>query len=288
MAEAEDVITDIARHATVYAQALWRRHRATSPAIQTVALADVAQRIDLLIAAVFGTTYRLRTAQPPAPTTFLSRAFRHRERPRVQGAIPATDGVSIWLPSAAGIADPAVALDRLRAVALQQAMRASRGSAALMIAHVSPLVRDLYLLMEAHAADDALARQLPGIVGSLNALRRAALAVRPAMASFPVDRRPLERFVRTLLQRECGNPDRGAPVSASPEESARVARRLAAEIAPDAEIARRLGANPLFKDWWTGELRAPNPVAQATAIWSALTLYMRPWRSPATQATTGR
>jgi nitric oxide reductase NorD protein len=31
MAEAEDVITDVARHATVYAQALWRRHRPLPP-----------------------------------------------------------------------------------------------------------------------------------------------------------------------------------------------------------------------------------------------------------------
>lgn len=264
MAEAEDVITDVARHATVYAQALWRRHRAIPPPTRTVALADVAQRIELLIAAVFGTTYRLRTAQAPAPTTFLTKAFGRRERPRVQRAIPATDGVSIWLPSDAGIADPDVAMDRFRTVALQQAMRASRGSA-LMSAQATPLVRDVYLLIEAHAADEALARQLPGIVGSLNALRRAALAARPPMASFPVERRPLETFVRTLLQRECGYPDGDVPVPTSPEESARVARRLAAEIVPDAGMTRLLGANPLFKDWWTGELRAPNSAGATLA-----------------------
>ena len=266
MAEAEDVITDVARHATVYAQALWRRHRATThPPLRTVVLADVAQRIDLLIAAVFGTTYRLRTAQAPAPTTFLAKAFRRRERPRVQRAIPATDGVSIWLPSDPGIANPAVAMDRLRTVALQQAMRASRGSAALMSAQATPLVRDVYLLIEARAADEALARELPGIVGSLNALRRAALEARPAMASFPVERRPLETFVRTLLQHECGRPNSDLPVSESPEESARVARRLAAAIVPDAGMTRLLGSNPLFKDWWTGELRAPNPTVATLA-----------------------
>ena len=127
MAEAEDVITDVARHATVYAQALWRRHRATHPPIRTLALPDVAQRIDLLIAAVFGTSYRLRTAQAPAHPTFLAKALQRRERPRVERAIPATDGVSIWLPYDTGIEDPAIALDRFRAVALQQAMRASSG-----------------------------------------------------------------------------------------------------------------------------------------------------------------
>ena len=261
MAEAEDVITDVARHATVFAQALWRRHRTTPPPARTVALAEVAQRIDLLIAAVFGTSYRLRTAQAPAPTTFLAKLLRRHERPRVRHAVPATDGMSIWLPSAAGIADPAVALDRLRTVALQQAMRASRGSALLLSAQASPLLRDVYLLVEAHAADEALARLLPGIAGSLNALRRAALAARPAMASFSVKRRPLETFVRTLLQRECGHPTGDMPVSSSPEESAHAARQLAAQIMPDAGRTRLLGSNPLFKDWWTGELRAPTSAA---------------------------
>ncbi|MDQ3259847.1 MAG: hypothetical protein M3Q00_03525, partial [Pseudomonadota bacterium] len=200
MAEAEDVITDVAWHATIYAQRLWRRQRAKPPPTRTIALADVSQRIDLLIAAVFGTSYRLRTAQAPAPTTFLATVFRRHERPRVRHAVPATDGVSIWLPSVAGIADPAVAIDLLRTVALQQAMRASRGSALLLSAQASPLIREIYLLVEAHAADELLACQLPGIIGSLNALRRAALAARPAMASFPVARRPLETFVRTLLE----------------------------------------------------------------------------------------
>ncbi len=261
MAEAEDVITDVARHATLFAQRLWHRHRATPPPTQTIALADVARRIELLIAAVFGATYQLRTAQAPAPATFLAQALCRRERPRVRHALPATDGVNIWLPSAAGIGDAAVALDRLRTIALQQAMRASRGSALLLSAQTSPLVRDVYLLVEALAADEALVRLLPGIAGSLHALRREALAARPAMASFAVTRRPLEAFVRTLLQRECGHPTGDIPVSTSPEESAHAARQLAAQIMPDAGRTRLLGANPLFKDWWTGELRAPNSAA---------------------------
>ena len=262
MAEAEDVITDVARHATIYAQALWRRHRAQSPPARTVALADVAQRIDLLIAAVFGTTYRVRTAQTPAPSTFLATAFRRRERPRVQRAIPATDGVCIWLPGDAGIMDPAIAMDRLRTMALQQAMRCCRGSAAFMQTLATPLIRDVYLLIEAYAADAALARLLPGMATSLNALRQAALAERPALATFPAGRQSLEAFVRTLLLQDCRHPDATISISASPEESARVAHRLAAQFVPAAGTVHSLGANPLFKDWWTGELRAPIGVAQ--------------------------
>ncbi len=260
MAEAEEIITDLARHATVYAQALWRRHRARSAPTPMLALTDVAQRIDLLIVAVFGTSYQLRSAQTPAPATFLAQVFRRREDPRVQYAIPATDGWSIWLPADAGISDAALATERLRTVALQQAMRASRGSAALISAQATPLIRDVYLLIEAQAADEALARELPGIIGSLNALRRAALAARPALASFSAQRQPLEKYVRSLLQRGCGIANGDEPLPASPQESARAAHRLAAAIVPETGMTRLLGANPLFKDWWTGELRAPNPL----------------------------
>ena len=260
MAEAEDLITDVARHATVVAQALWRRHRAAAPQTRPVALADVAPRIDLLIAAVFGTRYRLRTAQAPAPPTLLAQAFQRHDRPRVQLAVPATDGVCIWLPPDTGITDPALAADRFRTVALQQAMRAHRGSAGLLPLSPEPWVRDLYLLIEANAADAALARQLPGLAHALNALRRAALAARPPMQSFAPGRRPIEAYLRRLLRRDCDGigRDADAPMPASPEASAAMARRLAAEIVPDAAAARRLGASPLFKDWWTGELRVPS------------------------------
>ena len=261
MAEAEDVITDAARHATVFAQALWRRHRAKGSPVRTVALADIVQRLDLLIVAAFGSPFRIRSAQTPAPPTFLSNVFRGGERPRAQYALPATDGVSIWLPNDSGIADPIRAMDRFRTAALQQAMRATRRSAALISVQATPLIRDLYLLLEALAADEELARRLPGILGSLNALRRSALAARPAMTSFSVERRPLEAFAREMLQSECGHPVSGIPVSATPEETARFACELAARIVPDARMIRRLGNEPLFKDWWTGEMHTPIPSA---------------------------
>lgn len=258
MAEAEDVITDAALHATNYVQGLWRRHRANAPPAPTTTLADVAQRLDLLIVAVFGGAYRLRTAQVPARATFLAKTFQRRNRPRVSGAIPGTDGTCIWLPPETGLADAALALERFRTVALQQAMRARRGSAAGAGSGATPLVRDLYLLIEANAADAALARLLPGTAGPLNGLRMAALAARPPMSSFPAERRPLEAWVRRLMACPCTEPCTDGLVSASPEASARIARRLAAEFLPDPSAAWRLGAQPLFKDWWTGELHAPN------------------------------
>ena len=101
MAEAEDVITDVARHATIYARDLWQRHRTgrdrSMP--QVPELRDLARRLDLLLTAVFGRSLPIRVAQPPAPTTLLVRFFRRREAPRRHEAVPATDGVILWLPA---------------------------------------------------------------------------------------------------------------------------------------------------------------------------------------------
>jgi nitric oxide reductase NorD protein len=71
MAEAEDVITDAARHATVFTRALWRRYRPPAEIPATVCLSDISQRLDLLITAVFGAGLRLRVAQPPPHPTLL-------------------------------------------------------------------------------------------------------------------------------------------------------------------------------------------------------------------------
>jgi nitric oxide reductase NorD protein len=264
MAEAEDVITDVARHATSYTQALWRRHQQKTQRPSVTMLADVAPRIDLLIQAVFGTRYRLRTAQLPAPPTFLAQTFQRHERPRTRCAIPATDGVCIWLPADSGLADPTLATERFRTMALLQAMRAQRGSAAGMAFTASPLVRDLYLVLEAHAADADLARLLPGMQTALNDLRQASLAARPPLSSFPALRRPLENWLRSLLAQRCdGNASR-VPASLSPQESARIARAIAAELTPDPLAGKRLGERPLWRDWWTGELRLPTACVGAT------------------------
>ncbi len=77
MAEAEEVISDVARHATVYARTLWHRYRTSPDQPTTVTLNDVAARLDLLITAVFGEGYPMRVAQPPAYATMLAILFRH-------------------------------------------------------------------------------------------------------------------------------------------------------------------------------------------------------------------
>ena len=152
MAEAEDVLADVARHATLHARALWQRHRRRRGGDEPLQLADAAPRLDLLLAAAFGRGFTLRAAQPPAPATFLVRLFRRNEGPRHHDVLPATDGASLWLPAQATATDPVAALAAWRLAALRQGMRAVRGSAALLPL-ADPLVRDIYLLCEAASAD---------------------------------------------------------------------------------------------------------------------------------------
>ncbi|HEY8555391.1 MAG TPA: VWA domain-containing protein, partial [Burkholderiales bacterium] len=260
--EPEELITDAARHATIYVRDLWRRHR-PPPAPRTVALLDVSRRLDVLINAVFGRSYPLRVAQPPAPSTFLSKVFRRGEGPRTMCALPATDGASIWLPKTLDADDPAAGIGRYRALALQQAMRAERGSAALLPAATGDAVHEIYLLLEAFAADEALVRLLPGIAGSLTALRRAMLAARPRLEAFPPRLRPLETLLRQALAQQCGRPDGTIPIAQSPQAALALAQRVAAELVRDAAQGRvRMR---LMSDLWLGELRAPDAPERATS-----------------------
>ncbi|MGN6825964.1 nitric oxide reductase activation protein NorD [Paucibacter sp. M5-1] len=257
MAEAEDVITDLARHATVFTQNFWRQHRAKTASRPVTRLTDVAPRLGLLIEAVFGTSYRLRTAQLPARPTWLARTFQRSAFPRAHLTLPATDGHSIWLPSETGLTDAGLASERFRTLALVQAMRASRGSAAGAEFCAAPLVLDIYLLMEAVAADAALARLLPGMSAALNRMRSEALAARPPLAQFPATRRPLEAWVRALMAQPCEGPNAHAPLCASPLASRGIAQGLAADMVRDIPSAAPLGHAALFRDCWTGDLRMP-------------------------------
>ena len=261
MAEAEDVITDVARHATVYVQGVWRRHRGTrrhGARPEPPALADVARRLDLIVTAVFGRSYPIRVAQPPAPPSLLIRLFCDRAMPRLRQAVPATDGTAIWLPPTFGDCDPAIALDRYRTTALQQAMRAARGSAAALGCAPESRLRDVYLLLEAQAADEAVAETLPGMAPAIDRLRRHALATRPNLELFAPALRPFEHLVRRLLAAHCGSRPAELPHCPTPAASLAAARDLlAGYVLDDRDRSGRSFGGLLLRDCWTGDLRAP-------------------------------
>ena len=274
MAEAEDVIADAARHATVYAQALWRRHRPAPPGPPVVTLAEVAPRLDLLIAAAFGASLPLRAAQPPPSPTLLMRWAGRHSAPLQRAALPGTDGRYLWLPAALPAeAGTALALEQYRTLALVQAQRALRSSAAIAAILREPPLRALFLLLEAHAADAALLARLPGMSAPLMRLRRGALRERPAVEALPIAVRGFERLAQALLAAPPGEP---VPLAAAVNmtEAQGLAHGFVLDLPADAPTvllrARELfspvvgSAPPPVRRWywadlWTGELRSPSP-----------------------------
>lgn len=258
MPEAEELITDAARHATIFARDLWRRHRKDHAEDKTLELRDVAQRLDLLISAIFGAGMPIRVAQTPAPPTFLTKVFKRGEGPRREIAIPGTDGVHIWLPSRLDMPDRQRALDFYRVMAVQQAMRARRGGPQILHTLATKLQGTLFSLLEAQAADEEIVRALPGMRASLDLLRATALRARPPLVRFPPYRRALEEFVRTLLSNSYRMPDDLAPAGL-----AQLAQSIEAELLRAApEAGHRVPS--LYSDWWTGEL-LPLPESVALA-----------------------
>lgn len=264
MSEAEDVLIDAARHATDFAQALWRRHRPPQRR-RTLLLADLQPRLDVLLTAVYGRSFSLRVAHPPAPDTLLGRIFRRREGPRQRAALPATDGTSIWLPRELAPLNAAEATTRYRLMALRQAMRAVRGSAELYPHAQDPLLCDLYLLIEGFAADHQLVRLLPGLAASTAGWRAAALASRPPLSAFPDPLKPLEQLVRHIGALDFGEPEHAVLAAVlpcpNPAESLALAKAWAVRLR-EAERREHWGAQPLMKDPWLGELRPPPPRAE--------------------------
>lgn len=269
MAEAEDVITDAARHATEFVQGLWLRRRAGA-ADAPVRLEDVARRLDLLVLAAFGRSHPVRVAQLPAPPSLLTSIFQRNKRPWRTQAVPATDGVGIMLPASLGIKDASLALQHYRAMALQQAMRAARGSAGLLQCLPDTLHLQVYPLLEAFAADVDLAAALPGMVPALQALRSTALQARPALTEFSAARRPLEIFLRRLLASPVDRPllPNGMVVPRTPADSLALLPELVGQIWSEPGLVRHVGADALLKDWWTGDLH-PAPAGRAAADASA-------------------
>ena len=199
MAEAEDVLVDAARHTTVFMRELWRRHYPQE--IDTpLGLASIAQRLDLLLTAACEVSLPLRIALPPARPTLLHRLVRRHTYPCHRQALPATNGGAIWLPADLGIADVALASQLYRAMALQQAHRAVRGTAQRILREHDPLLRDTTLAIEAHAVQAEVARTFPGLVPAMERLRRLAPTARPPLAAFTPMRRPLESLARALLE----------------------------------------------------------------------------------------
>lgn len=163
MPEAEELLIDAARHTIEGVRAFWTRHRAPQPA--QALLDDHRHRLALLVEAVLGSALPVRAAQAEAPASRLQRFLRGGPAPAAgHRALPATDGQAIHLPPALPRAEPYALL------ALLQGLRCLRGSAAAFAHCRSDLARELFLLAEAAACNEALRRLMPGWRARLDTL----------------------------------------------------------------------------------------------------------------------
>ncbi|HEX2779404.1 MAG TPA: VWA domain-containing protein [Gemmatimonadaceae bacterium] len=224
---------------------LRRRARKTARAIEllrermrprpepVVELERVRRRLELLVAALYERPIAIAAA--PAPSGALAARLLRAMTVHGRGATLATnDGERIILPPV--LDDPArdgAALARYQLLALEQAERVVRGTAAHAPADATALDRDLYLVAEGHAVDLALAERLPRVAGVLREARRAALDRRPPPARLLPTDRAVERLACIALGAPLAAGEEPLPPFESALESARWAR----------EKAKRLGAD---------------------------------------------
>ncbi|MFT4173025.1 MAG: hypothetical protein QM639_10735 [Rhodocyclaceae bacterium] len=255
MAEAEDVITDVARHATSSLLRLWNARFAQAPRVAV--LQDHLRRIQLLAAAVTGTPVHIHVAQAEARPSLLAKWFNKAPLPWQAMATPATDGASIWLPARVPDGDDIDGYELYKAMAMSQAARIRRGAATQCPPGAAA---GAYLAFEACSAEHDLLIQLPGLEPCLASLRRWALRNRPAMEQLRPEHRPLETLVRDMLGRD---PRADARFHAQhPALSVLKASEFCART-----LAATAGGGPwLFLDLWTGALLPPSPSAVPHAV----------------------
>lgn len=255
MAEPEELISDAARHATEFAQSLWRRHHPRKTDARFY-LNEFTPRLAILLQAVFDRHFPIRTAQSPARATLLAIVFHRHPAPRREQPIAATDGQTLWLPPVAPFDNGHDAAHWYRTLALQQAMRAQRGSANVELHGLTPLQRSLYLLLEAQACDALLCETLPGSFESLQRLRSQSLQQRPALSQFQGARRVLEQCVRTLLASAPHQAAEHLPLTQCPQESLQELQTVLNRwgLNESEKYHRKAGLFPLLQDHWTGDL----------------------------------
>jgi nitric oxide reductase NorD protein len=215
MAEPEDLILDGAHIASRVARAAWRRYAPASPD-HLLRLADVRVRIELFLTALFERPLAVVAADGAAPGSWLARLAGRGSDER-GGILAGTDGVRIYLPptvdASGGVAD---AVQWYLLIAVEQAARLVRGSAAVTLAIVDGEVRDRFLLADAVAVDDWIVRQAPGLTPALRTARQSALAQRTRVRHRPGRSQPIEARLREFLAQDPRERFAAVPMCVTP------------------------------------------------------------------------
>ena len=210
--------------------ARWRQRRTP----QRLELQQIRRRLELLLAGMYGQAMRV------GAESGLDRFSAGTTR-------PAATRPDIALPESLDARDGAeAAARRYRLLAIEQAERRVRGSAALLRAS-SRLERDLYTLAEGAAVDRAIARRAPGLVGALAERNARELARRPN----PDRLSGMERDVELLAHALLGAKPNGAqlPETETAEESLAWASELATRMLAAAPSRARYRGLPGLDEW---------------------------------------
>ncbi len=139
-----------------------------------------------------------------------------------------TDGVRIFLPEALdapdGIED---SLQRYLLLAVEQAVRLTRGGTSLALGIDDNEVRDWFLIAEAAAVDDWIAHHAAGLIPTLRAARLEALTQRTGASSRDDRVRAIESCVRVFLAHDPQERVEHVPLFATSAEALEWARKTA-------------------------------------------------------------
>ncbi len=198
MAEPEDLILDGAQMVSRQMRQVWLRYAPPAPP-NVLRLVDVRLRVELFLNALFETPLVVTAADAPAPVSWLGRVAGRGGAWR-EDAVAGTDGTRIYLPP---VFDSATGVERAfqlcLLLAVQQAVRVMRGSTAIALNIDDAAVRDRFLIAEAVAVDDWIAREAAGLVPALRTARLNALTRRPQVRSQSADARASEQRLREFL-----------------------------------------------------------------------------------------
>ena len=247
MAEPEDLILEFAHRGVIAAERLWLRYHVGSDAARGT-LASLRPHVELLLAALTGESVGVRPADPPAMESWVARLARRSPR-HLRGLPPfmASGDAEIHIPRipptslvAAGLTPAAV----YRLLVAEHVARLERGTPGHAPGDPETPEHLLYELCEAVAAEQWLARTLPGLVPDLTAARKGALAERPGLAEL----RPVERAIEQMVQGVLATPPSAAvpdvPLAATPAAARAWAHARCALLPTDGGRCRGLPPVP--------------------------------------------
>jgi nitric oxide reductase NorD protein len=198
----------------------WKAVR-TSPVVE---LDTVRRRLELLLAAMYGTQFEIASVADEAP-----RNTPHLKRRR---PIARHEGVPIQLPATMDAADSAqAAIARYRLLAIEQAARIVRGSAAFVPVDSNADQRDLYNLRESAVIDASIATSSPGVAALISKERSLALLTRPVLAKLSERERAVERLVLNVLRSDPAVIPEEMRAGSTPKDSQAWSGKTAGSIA---------------------------------------------------------